>query len=394
MTPTPRLPRIAHVPMALATQGSTLMTVTQRVAEAYARLGGESVAVLSDNRDLVTPDVRAVYVDYTESCPRQWFTRRELAVDVAAGRVGLERPYYGRIYDPAIRALEADRPDLILLYEGHYASATLPRWRSVREHAQVCLYVHNPLSRSYGSTELRRLLGAADRVIFCADHLRRDVTRRLGVKPLRNLETIHNGIDGRFRAPAPRRAPDGEFSIVFFGRVTPNKGVHLVLRAAAAAAERTTRPLRVRIVGSSEYSADGPLSPYEASLQEAGASLALPVDFLPFLPPSELHDVLRSSSVACLPSTWAEGFPLAALEAMATGLPVICSDSPGMLEACGDAAMVAPMGEVDGLAEAIVTLAGSEAEWERRSALGWERAQQFSWERTARAIAIPGAGSF
>lgn len=387
------LPRIAHVPMALATQGSTLMTVTQRVAEAYARMGGVSVAVLSDNRDLVTPGVDAIYVDYTERCPRQWFTRRELAVDVAAGRLGLGRPYYGRMYDPAIRALQADRPDLVLLYEGHYASATLPRWRWVRDFSHLCLYVHNPLSRSYGPAELRRLLGAADRVIFCADHLKRDVIRRLGAKPLGNLETIHNGIDDRFRAPAPRTSTEGEFSIVFFGRVAPNKGVHLVLRAAAAAAERTARPLRVRVVGSSEYSAGGPLSPYEAEVRDLGASLALPVDFMPFLPPAELKDVLRSSSVACLPSTWAEGFPLAALEAMATGLPVICSDSPGMLEACGDAALVAPMGDVGGLADAIVTLAGSDAEWERRSASGWERARRFSWERTARAITLPGPGS-
>lgn len=381
------LPRIVHVPMALSTQGSTLMTVTQRLGEAYAAIGGDTLAILSDNRDLVTPGIKPVYVDFTEHCPREWFTRPELAVDVVAGKLGMQRPFFGRMYDPAIRALEGEQADLVLLYEGHYASATLPAWRNIRERSEVCLYVHNPLSRSYGPGELRRLLGSADRVIFCADHLRRSVERRLGKRPLSNLETVHNGIDSRFQARFPRSATTDEFGILFFGRVVPNKGVHLVLRAATEAAKRTRRPLRVRIVGSAEYSAARELSAYEKKLRAEAATMDLPVDFIPFLPPEELLEVMQQSSVACLPSTWAEGFPLVALEAMATGLPVICSDSPGMVEACGEAAIIAPMGEVAGLSRGIADLAEEETLFTEMSGRGLSRASRFTWDRTVREIA-------
>ena len=181
--------------------------------------------------------------------------------------------------------------------------------------------------------------------------------------------------------------PEGDAVVLFFGRVTPNKGVHLVLEAAERAASRATRPLRVRIVGSSEYAAAGALSPYEVDLRARAAAMSVPVDFVPFLPPEDVTAELGRASVACLPSTWSEGFPLVALEAMANGLPVVCSDSPGMVEACGDAAAVVPMGEVEGLADAVVDLAADGEHWAEMSERGRSRAQAFTWERTARALA-------
>ena len=87
----------------------------------------------------------------------------------------------------------------------------------------------------------------------------------------------------------------------------------------------------------------------------------------------------------CLPSQWAEGLPLAALEAMATGLPVVCSDSPGRVEAWADAAIVVPGGAPDGLAAALVRLAEDD-EWARRSRASRERASAFTWEGAVSAL--------
>jgi glycosyltransferase involved in cell wall biosynthesis len=386
VSPAPSLPRIAHVPMALSTQGSTLMTVVQRLSEAHMDMGGEALSVLSHNRELVTPGVPAHYVDYTENCPREWFTRTELGVDVVAGGAGMLRPHFGRLYDPAVRALEDASADIVLLYEGHYASASLPRWERLRPVTEVCLYVHNPLSRSYGRRELRRLLGHADRVIFCADHLRNDVEERLGGFVVQT-QTVHNGVEKQFLTGAGRSAADGEFVVLFVGRIAEHKGVHLVIESAARVAERTSRPVRVRIIGSSGYSSAGELSAYEVELRRQAARLTVPVEFVPFVGRADLIRELAAGSVACLPSTWAEGLPLVALEAMAAGLPVVCSDSAGMVEACGGAALTAPKGSVEGLADALVRLVEDDAEWERRSRLSWDRVQSFTWERAARQIA-------
>lgn len=382
------LPHVTHVPMPFSTQGSTLLTVVEQLSRAYAGVGGRSSVILSDNRDLHSEAVPAVYVDFTENCPRERFSRAEVARDVIVGYLGGERPAYGPLFDPAIRATAAaSTGGIVLLYEGHYASASLPRWRDVRQDAQVVLYVHNPVSRSYRRRELRRLLSSADRVVFCADHLRHNVEDRLDTHPS-TFETVHNGVDHAFFGPKRRASDEGkDFTVLFFGRVAENKGVHLALDAAERAQSATARRVRVRVVGSANYHGGMALTGYEEELRRRAGRMAVAVDFVPFASRAAVIAELATSDVACLLSTWAEGFPLTVLEAMAAGVPVVCSDSPGMREAAGDAARVVHMGEVDEAAAAIAMLAEDGDAWTHHSLAGRARAESFTWERAIRAIA-------
>jgi len=84
---------------------------------------------------------------------------------------------------------------------------------------------------------------------------------------------------------------------------------------------------------------------------------------------------------------WSEGFPLVALEAMAAGTPVGCSDSPGMKEAVGEVGLVHSMGDARALAEHLYTLATDDAVWRRMSSAGIARARRFTWEETAMRLA-------
>lgn len=378
---------LIHVPMALSTQGSTLLTVTQSIIDASVPLGIESKVVLSDNRGVSLKSSELLFVDYTRTCPREWFNRRELAIDVATGFAGLRRPYYGHAYDPAIEAVDAAGGDVVLLYEGHYASATLPAWSGVRKHSTIVLYCHNPLSKSYGRRELFRLLAAADVVAFCADHLRVDVEERLKGRLPSTFLTVHNGVDPLFTPASPGES-DEPFTVVFAGLTTPHKGTHLVLEAVELAARRAERPIRAQIIGSHSYGhAEGKSTEYEAELRTYAARMSAAVEFLPFLPKVELSAHLRAASAACLPSQWAEGLPLIALESMASGLPVITSDSVGMIEAVGDAGFVVPGGNPEGMAEVIVRLADSRAERTAARDRSLTRAKRFSWANVATAFA-------
>ncbi|WP_292832130.1 glycosyltransferase family 4 protein [Microbacterium sp.] len=377
---------VAHVPMAFGVQGSTLMQVAQRISDVVIARGGSASAVLSDNRDLaLTAPVHNRYVDYTSVCPREWFSCGELAVDIAAGRAGLLRPHHGHQYDPAIADVQHHPPRTVLLYEGHYASASLPQWRAVRETSEVVLYVHNPLSRTYGRRELTRLLDAADRVAFCADHLRRNVVQRIGREDDRFFTAL-NGVDTAFQIGGHREPGDGVFDVVFVGRVTEKKGVHLALEAVGRAATRLARPVRLRVIGSASHAAGEPLTHFERTLREVAETLSCEVQFLPFTPQAEIIEILSTASAVCIPSQWAEGLPLVALEAMAAGVPVVCSDSAGLVEACGDAAMIVPHGDSAGMADAFVRLAQDDKEWASRSQASWDRAAHFTWERTVDAL--------
>ena len=151
---------LVHVPIPFGRQGSTLMAVAQSISDVAEAAGSRTGAVLSHNRSLSLDVSRTYYVDYTANCPREWFTKSELALDVAAGAIGRLRPHYGNLLDPAIETLAADPPGVVLLYEGHYASASLPRWERLRRDSRIVLYVHNPVSRSIRSTRARSPPGA------------------------------------------------------------------------------------------------------------------------------------------------------------------------------------------------------------------------------------------
>jgi len=79
-----------------------------------------------------------------------------------------------------------------------------------------------------------------------------------------------------------------------------------------------------------------------------------------------------------------EGFGIAALEAMAGGLPVIASDVPGLNNVVGGAAILFPPGDSDALAEAISSLLSSQELRSQLSQAGMEKAQKFSIEQTAK----------
>lgn len=380
--------RIIHVPMALSTQGSTLMAVAQSLIDAGAPQGIDSAAILSHNRGVSLANARVSYVDYTANCPREWFDRRELAVDVAAGVLGRTRPHYGRLYDPAVKAAAESGADVILLYEGHYASASIPRWQKVRARSKLVLYVHNPLSRTYGRRELRRLISGVDAVAFCADHLRDDVAARLGAAPPAPLMTVHNGVGAEF-APGPVAAgATGPMRVVFAGRPVENKGVHLVLEGVAIAEKLIDRPFAVEIIGSDSYGYRAQeMTTYERRLRESAERMESPVEFLPFLSKPELAAHLRSATVVCLPSQWAEGLPLVALEAMACGAAVVTSDSAGMLEAVGSAGLIAPRGDPEAIAGHLVSLARSPQSLAAAQEASVIQARAFSWDRAVSALA-------
>jgi glycosyltransferase involved in cell wall biosynthesis len=95
----------------------------------------------------------------------------------------------------------------------------------------------------------------------------------------------------------------------------------------------------------------------------------------------DLERLMAASDAFVMPSE-REGLSLAVLEAMGHGLPVVVSDGAGNPEAVGNAGIVAPLGDVPAVADALRRLAGDPAERARLGTAGRERvATKFSVER-------------
>lgn len=107
--------------------------------------------------------------------------------------------------------------------------------------------------------------------------------------------------------------------VAFAGRLSPEKGLDILLAAA-----RAEPAITFKIAGS------GPI------LAQARANAPKNVEFLGRLEPEALPEFYRKARVVVVPSTWYEGFGLVAADAMALGLPVIASRIGGLSNVVDD----------------------------------------------------------
>lgn len=192
--------------------------------------------------------------------------------------------------------------------------------------ARLVLHLHNSVLDWKRDRILRSL--QVDRTVFVSEYLRNAVTAKFHA--LNPSAVIYNGSDEDLFHPGPvaRNGSNGPLSIVFAGRLVPEKGAHLLCGAVAQLNERNI-PVHVKIIGSTGFGKNT-ASRYIEAIQ-AGASDN--IEFLGYRPSSEVAQHLRDSDVFCLPAVWDDPFPLAPLEAMASGVAVVASRSGGIPEA-------------------------------------------------------------
>lgn len=143
-------------------------------------------------------------------------------------------------------------------------------------------------------------------------------------------------------------APSESRAVLFVGRLSPEKGVHVLLDAWRAAA---CRGLRLDVIG------DGP---DRARLEKNAPS---GVTFLGRQPAAEVTDRLLRARALVIPSVWYEGQPVTALEGLAAGTPLMLSDIGGLPEvlAGGQGGWICPANRSDALAQRLKLLADDHA---------------------------------
>jgi glycosyltransferase involved in cell wall biosynthesis len=208
-----------------------------------------------------------------------------------------------------------------------------------------------------------------------------EATRRQAVEtyrvPLERTRVIPAGYDRRvFRAEGPARGDGGLPYVLFVGNILPHKNVVRLVEAFTLVGRRT--PARLIIAGKGW--------PSEVALVQARAAEAgVPIELRSYVAHDELPALYRGARVVVVPSL-AEGFGLTALEAMATGTPVVASDRTSLPEVVGDGGLLVDPTDVAAIADAVTAVLTDDALHKDLSARAIARAATFSWERTAREV--------
>jgi glycosyltransferase involved in cell wall biosynthesis len=184
------------------------------------------------------------------------------------------------------------------------------------------------------------------------DSVWRERERRRGVIGPVNAGSAVTPTDAAVSTISAGGAADSPIIIGTVGRLNPEKGHMLLIEAAPFVLRRCPRA-RFRIVGEGEE---------RRRLEARAAELGL-ADRLEM--PGSLYDipqVLAGMDIFVFPSRW-EGMPLAPLEAMAAGLPIVATRVHGLTEILEDGrdALLVPVGDPPALAEALLRLIGDPA---------------------------------
>lgn len=120
-----------------------------------------------------------------------------------------------------------------------------------------------------------------------------------------------------------------DFVICFWGRISKEKGISQLIQALKIMKNRAN--CKLLIIGNAGFG-NKISTPYDAELKELIEDIQEQVIFTGFIHHMKLPRVLKVGDVAVLPSIWEEAAGCVVPEAMAAGLPLIITNSGGMVE--------------------------------------------------------------
>ena len=212
------------------------------------------------------------------------------------------------------------------------------------------------------------VLDHAGAVLIGSPSFRDEVVGHHGTDPGR-FRIVPGATDTRRFTPSGRTGLQDPPVLLFHGRVDRRKGVLDLLDAL---------PDGVRLV----VSGIGP------DLDEARARADDRTTFLGYTPPDDAPDVYRSADVFVSP-TYSEGFSNTVLEAMASGLPVVSTNSVGVVDCIrsDENGLLHEPGDVAGLRKALERVLDDEALRTRLAATALEEVRRlYAWPVLARSI--------
>lgn len=321
---------------------------------------------------------------------------------------GTKRPFFASPFyylhyslQVALR-LRHEQADIIHI---HNFSQFIPLIRFFNPDAKIVLHMHCEWLTQLHKTTIAKRLAQADLILSCSDYISNKTKQRFP-QFAHKCQTLVNGIDpDKFTCPDKETAisADKPKQLLFVGRVSPEKGVHVLLAAFPQIAAQYP-DVQLHIIGPLHVA---PLEFFTALDNDATmASLnrfyagsyhdylrqqipPMLTNQVTFYGPLSYEHVITqycNADVFVFPSIWNEPFGMPIVEALASQVPVVVTDGGGIPEIVTDqqTGLIVPRDDTQALADAVLHLLNNP---QQRQAIG-KRGQQamrdyFSWQAIA-----------
>ncbi|WP_186419579.1 glycosyltransferase family 4 protein [Bosea sp. CS1GBMeth4] len=284
------------------------------------------------------------------------------------------------------RAILSQPFDSVLLIDG-LAYGAFPESIAAGLAGRVVALVHHPLGLETGLSPdeaaqfVRREAAAlrhAEAVVTSSETTKRLLVADFSV-PAERITVAEPGVD-----PTARAAGSGSETVALLavGSLVPRKGYDVLVAALEALADR---PWRLTIVGADDRAPDTTVA---LKAQIAAAGLSGRIRLAGVLGQAELDAAYASADLFVMPSLF-EGYGMVLTEALARGLPILCTTGGAAAKTAPDAAALkVPPGDVAALRAGLARLLDDGQERSRRADAAWHAAGALPrWRETATIVA-------
>lgn len=244
---------------------------------------------------------------------------------------------------------------------------------------------YGKIERLYQEFGLWQSVRSATRLIAISEATKQDLIKFTKVSA-RTVDVVHHGVDfERFHPAAPNEAPAPKQRAVSpylytVGRVEAKKNVPQLIRAFRILKEKYNLPHHLVLAGKPGQQG---YDEVQKTLTELPVPVRSYIHELGYVNDEENARWLRFAEALVFTSGF-EGFGIPALEAMASGTPVVASNASSLPEVVGTAGILVNHTRADAIAEGVLKILNDPKVRAQYTKRGLEHVRKFTWERAAR----------
>jgi glycosyltransferase involved in cell wall biosynthesis len=237
--------------------------------------------------------------------------------------------------------------------------------------------------RAFKANAFKYLAKQADHIITISEFSAQEIVKSCGIDRSK-ISVTYLGVDTAYfdrQTLESIQVTQQKYGLLkpyflFVGTLQPRKNLYRLVQAYLKLPSTVRQSIQLVIVGRAGLGMQELVNTLENDTTKDE------IKWLKYIPDGDLKPLLQGATALVYPSLY-EGFGLPIIEAFASAVPVITSQTTSMPEVAGDAALLVDPESVDSISQAMLKTIEQPIATQARVAAGVQRAKNFTWHSTA-----------